>query len=118
MEKDVLSAVIETEKKIQERLRAEKAVSLEGLEKIKQDVEEGIKREEEKLKESYDRAIESGRAGVEGKDAEIVKGAKTAAERLSGIDEETLKGIIMSRLSAIIPREGGLETTDSSGCGL
>lgn len=107
MEKDILGKVIEVEKEIQERLRLEKSKSKEWLEGVKREVEEEIAREEERLKGTYNKAVEDARADAEKNASEIFRDAATLAERCHQISDETLKQIIMRHIITILPEEYG-----------
>lgn len=103
MEKDILSRVIEVEKEIQERLRAEKERSVEWLEKVKREAEEAVASDEERLKESFENAKVCSAAGADRKAAEILRKAAEEEERISAISDETLGRIIMKHLALILP---------------
>ncbi len=105
-EKDILSKVITVEKEIQERLMLEKGKSMEWLEHVIKDSEETVCREERGLRESFESARTSSKVDAERRAAEILKEAEEEVERISGIDEVILNGIVMKHLALILPSDG------------
>ena len=105
MEKDILSRVIEVEKEIQEKLREEKGKSLEWLEGVKREAEEELAREEERLREYYQKTLDDTGAVAEKQAAELLRDSVLQAERLSGISDEILGRILLKYLPRILPEE-------------
>jgi len=104
-EKDILSKVIGVEKEIQDRLMVEKERSLEWLEKVKKEAEEGVSAEEEGVRGSFESAEVASGNDAEKKTTEILKEANAEAERISGISDETLGRILMRHVAFILPSD-------------
>jgi predicted adenine nucleotide alpha hydrolase (AANH) superfamily ATPase len=103
MEEDILSKVIEVEKEIQKGLETEKVKAQEWLEKIKKESEEEIMKEEYRLKEAFESALEESGAYAERKSSEVLSEAVLLAERLKSMPDETLSEIITRHIMKILP---------------
>ena len=103
MERDILSQVIEAEKKIQQCLDLEKIKARQWLERVKKECEEEFIREEKNIKESLERsAAEAAReAGVKASGA--VSRATDDAERLGRLQPEVLSKIVAKQIAGILP---------------
>jgi len=100
---DVLGRIIEVEKEIQTSLDKERMKSQEWIEKVRADASEEILREEEMLKEAFQRAIMESKLEGERKAHEIVIKASQMAERLKGISDDDLSRILMKHMVRILP---------------
>lgn len=103
MEKDILTAIVEVEKEIRERLAAERSSAEARLEQLRRDGEEEVSREEERLKIELHNRLAAAKAEVEKRAAVLVGDASAQAEKLAGLDEETLRRHIMRHLTRIAP---------------
>ncbi len=103
MEEDILSGIIEVEKEIQKRLEIEKNKSQEWLEKVKRDAEKEVLTEKTRLKESFNKTEKDAKFNAGKKASETLKNARAESEKLEGLREETLKGIILKHITRILP---------------
>jgi len=103
MEKDILAGVIEVEAEIKRRLEAERKKAGEWLGKEKKDIEEEAVREENRLRQDFQAALETKRRDAEKKALEILHAARSRADRLENITDEALRGIISKYIIRIIP---------------
>jgi hypothetical protein len=105
MEKDILSAIVEVEEEIQERLIAEERDAGTMLCSIGQELEKELKQEEGRLAETVQQAVAAARADAQERAAAIVHRAATLAEQLAGLDDGALEPSIMRHLVRIMPGE-------------
>jgi hypothetical protein len=103
MEKDILAGVIEVEAEIKRRLEAERKKAGEWLEKEKKEIEEETVREENRLKQDSQGALETKTRDAEKTALEILNAARSRAGSLENITDEALKGIISKYIIRIIP---------------
>lgn len=108
MEKDILSRVIEVEREIQEKLREEKSKAMAWLEEVKKEAEEEIAREEERLKEYYEKTAADADAYAGKQAAELLRDSALEAERLAGISDETLTGMVLKYIPGILPADSSV----------
>ncbi|MBF0559317.1 MAG: hypothetical protein HQL08_11115 [Nitrospirae bacterium] len=106
MESDMLRDVIAVESDIQKNLDLEKKRVCEWLDKVRNDAEEEIVREEERVREELARSIVGAKAEAEAEAAEIVEKAVARAGILKGLGSESLKDIALKRITRILP--GGI----------
>jgi len=103
MEKDILGKIIAVERDIQERLLAEERNAGTMLCSLRQDLEEEVRKEEERLAAARRDAEASARAEVQKRAAAMVNLATVRAEKLAGLDDSTLERCIMGQLVRILP---------------
>jgi hypothetical protein len=103
MEKDILSQVIEAEKKIQQCLDLEKIKAREWLECVKKEYEEEFIREDRNIKESLEKSTIEAAREAEVKAAGTLSQATAAAERLGRVQAETLSRIVAKQIAGILP---------------
>ena len=105
MEKDVLGAILEVEREIQERLVAEQSGAWTMLEGLRQELDAETGREEERLTTVRRNAESAARAEAEKQAALIAHRAAAEADRLAGLDDGALERCIMRHLVRIMPGE-------------
>jgi cell division septum initiation protein DivIVA len=105
MEKDVLSAILEVEREIQERLVAEQRSAWTMLDRLRQELEAEAGREEERLAAARLSAESAARGKAQEQAALIASRASADADRLAGLDDGALEPCIMRHLVRIIPGE-------------
>ena len=105
MEKDILSAIIEVEGDIQERLVAEERSAGAMLCGLRQELADEATREGERLAEAVQLAVAAARMAAEEQAAAIVHRATRRAEQLAGLDDKVLERYIMQHLVRIMPGE-------------
>lgn len=117
MEHDILSRVLEVEKEIQEKLREEKARSLERIEKLRREAEEEIAREEERIKGWCREALGEARLAAEREAAELVRNSALQSGRLAALGDEVLSGIVLNYVRRIVSAEhaAGPDPEEASG---
>ena len=98
-----MARVISVEKEIQACLETEKTRAREWLEAVRKETEEEYTRAEELIREASRGSAEQARDEATARAKNIVSEAKTRAERLLNLSDETLRGIIMRRLNMILP---------------
>ena len=103
MDKDVLATVIETEKEIEERLEREKEKAAQWFENVRNEIEAETAAEIRKLDESQRAAVAAAREAAEKRASVIVQKAQELSRRLSEINDETLKRIIVGLIDRIRP---------------
>jgi len=103
--KDILNRIIEVENEIRGRLEIEKRKAIEWVEKVKKDAEEEVEREEEGLKDSFNKAEADAKAEAERKAAETLESVTKWAEGLGKLNDETLKEVIMRHIIKVLPGE-------------
>ena len=106
MEKDILSAIVEVEKEIQEQLIAEERDAGAMLCRIGQELLDEAEREEKRLAETHQAARAAAKAKAQEQAAAIVQRAATRCEHLLSYDDEALERCIMRHLFRIMPGEG------------
>ncbi len=105
MEKDVLSAIMEVEEEIQERLVAEQRNAGAELCRLGREIEDETRREEAELTAAMEQAVAAAREMAREQGAAIVLEAETRAARMTGLGDETLEPLIMRHLVRILPGE-------------
>ncbi len=103
MEKDILSAIVEVENDIQERLVAEQQHAGAELCRLGQELADETRREEERMAAALEQAVAA--AGIEARKraAAIVHDAETEAMRLATLTDGALEEHIMGYLHRILP---------------
>lgn len=103
MGSDILSEVITAERRIQERLDAEKRKSLLLISEAVKEAEEEIGREEGKLRRALSEAIEEARKNAE-KEADAIRDkALGLSRRLAGMEDRRLREILRVHLTKLLP---------------
>ena len=102
MDKGILNEVIDAEKDIQACIEVEQTRLQEMLERVQREAEESVTAAERELSASRDRELETIRQEAEAKARKIVEHASGRVERLGRVDDGTLTGIIMKRISRIL----------------
>ncbi len=106
MENDILSAIVEVEREIQERLAAEERTAEEMLDRLRRELADGAQRDEERLAAEVRQAVAAAADETRERAAAIVRDAASRAERLAGLDDEPLERCVMKHLARILPGEG------------
>ena len=105
MEDDILTTIIAEEREIEERLAAERRQVEENLARLKYDLAEEARREEERLAAAGQHAIASARAKAGEEAAAIVRRAADSGKQLACLDDAVLEGIIMRHLPRMLPEQ-------------
>ena len=104
MEKDTLHDIILIEREIRERLGQEQRKADESLAEVRRNCTDEFAREEARLQEELAAAVTAARLSDARKRADtIVAEAQARTERLDGLDDEYLKGLIRGELFSIVP---------------
>lgn len=103
MGKDILHEIIAVETDIQRNIELEKEKTNELMEKVKRDAEDEVAREEDRLKESGDQTLKEAMADAEKKASGIIEKAVSMSGILKRFDSESLREIIMERITRILP---------------
>ena len=105
MDKDILDAILEVEREIQERLVAEQRGAWAMLEELRQELDAEAGREEERLTAARRNAETVARAEAQEQASLIAHRAAAEADRLAGLDDKALELCIMRHLVRLIPGE-------------
>lgn len=105
MGSDMLAKILEAEREIQTKIDTARKTGEERIHKLKEAGEEKILQEESRIHAQGKRALEETVLPVRQKASAILEEATRKAERLSGLDDETLKEIIMKHIVRILPGE-------------
>ena len=103
MDTNVLSEVVAVEREIQRCIEIERVKSREWIEKIKEESQEELLREQEKIHETLRNARDEARKKAESEAAVVVKDALAKAEVIQKLKDEDLTRIIEKRLTKILP---------------
>ena len=103
MDNDVLGMVISVEKEIQSCLEAEKVRSLEWLEGINKSSEEEFAQEEAHIREDFLKSAAEAKNVAMAKAELIIRDAEEKAGRFLSLSDETLTGIIMQKITKVLP---------------
>ncbi len=103
MEKDILTAIVEVETEIRERLAAERSEAEARLERLRREGDEELSREEERLEIELKGALAAAGRDAESRGAALVGDAAAWAERLAGLADEAMLRQIMRHLARIVP---------------
>jgi uncharacterized protein YbjQ (UPF0145 family) len=103
MEKGVIHAIIEVEKEIQKKIKAEELRSRNKIEKVRKEIDGFITGEEERLKEELKRAIEAAGEEAERNAEKMVADAVALAAQIEGLDDKALEKIILKHINRILP---------------
>ncbi len=114
MNDDILTDIIAVEKEIRERLDAEREHAAAWLAEVRTGLEEGYRREEERLREELERALAAARSEAELESARLVAEATAQADRLTGIEDETLLQALDKHLVGLRPGDGDDRQNDES----
>lgn len=104
MGNDILRAIIEVEREIQERLLEEQRQSDERLAQLRLKCAEEVAREEARLQEELAKTVDTA-GGGEAKEraATVLAAAGAQAERLGRLDDASLRELIKREISCIAP---------------
>ena len=102
MDKDILIEVVEAEKEIQRCIESEQARLQEWLAKVRHEAEESVAREEQTTRASMTSALDAAKSAAEERANRVVSDAAAHAGRIQSLDDGTLTGIILKRLSRIL----------------
>ena len=104
MGNDILRAIVEVEREIQERLLAEQRQSDERLTQLRLKCAEEAAREEARLQEELAKTADAA-GGMEAKEraAAVLAAASAQAERLGRLDDAGLRELIKAEISYIVP---------------
>jgi hypothetical protein len=104
MEKDTLSAIIQIEREIRERLTQEQRKAEESLAEVLRNCNDEVAREEARLQGDLAAAVTAAGLRDARKRADtLVTEALAQAERLAGLDDERLKRLIRGELPRLVP---------------
>lgn len=95
--------IIAAEKEMQEYIESESVALQNWLEEVKEESKQHLIEEEEKIKQSFHKAVKEAIHRAEGEASEIVHDAMVRGERLEKLDNETLTRMIMKHLNRILP---------------
>ena len=115
MEEDVLSAVMEVEREIQERLEAERRKSREWLERVRAEAGRALAGSEERFKKSSEKAVADALSEAESRAADLLSRATREAERLVHLDDDAMRKIMAQYLPRILPGEHEHDRQDVKG---
>ncbi len=114
MEEDILSAILGTEKEIEELVGTEREKTAQWLESEKRAIEREMEAEARKLRDSLDANVEEARKAAEKRAAAIVEQAAEQRRLLSELDDGTLERIISEHIARILPgRDHDIEDVQS-----
>jgi vacuolar-type H+-ATPase subunit H len=102
-EKDILGEVIEVEREIQERLKAEKEKASKWLEEEKRKDKEREEEERKRLDEALRRDISDAEAEARRKADDVLENAEKLAERLGALGDEALGPLVLRHIERILP---------------
>lgn len=105
MEKDILSEVVEIERKIKERLLIEESKSKEWLDSVRGEGKKEVLAEESLLKESMERGITEAQAQARIRADEMINRTNAIKENLERLTDEELKVILRKYIPAILGEE-------------
>jgi hypothetical protein len=103
MEKDVLAAVIEIEKEIEERLESERRKISRWLDNAKKEIEAELAAEAGHLEDSIGAAVSAARETAEKRTSAMLLEMEEQSRRMSGTGDETLSRIIAEHIGRILP---------------
>ncbi len=115
MEEDVLSAVMEVEREIQDRLEAEKRKSREWLERVRAEAGRALAGSEERFKKSSEEAVADAVTDAESRAADLLSRATREAELLVDLSDEAMRKIMERYLPRILPGEHEHDRQDVKG---
>lgn len=100
---DILREIIGMEREIRERVERERRECEEWLHRVRNEADEAVGREEARLREEHEAAVETAK-GAAGRGAEeAVDNASAYAARLDGMGDDILQAILMGHLAGIGP---------------
>jgi vacuolar-type H+-ATPase subunit H len=105
MEDSILAKIIQTEGEIQAKIEAARKRCAEQIQRLKEDAEERIVREESRIREQCRRSLEEAGLPAQQKATAILEAASRQTEKLRQLDDEPLKQIIMKHIMRILPGE-------------
>ncbi len=114
MEKDILTAIIETEKEIQESLERERHKSVMWLENAKKEIEAVIAAEELELEESCRKGVADARENARGRADALLRDVVEKCRRLTELSDEKLICLLMEHIGRIRP-ENNRDSQDVEG---
>lgn len=100
---DVLDKVLEAEQEIQAALAAEKENIRSMLDAVRSEAEACIAEEEARLKTWFKAEISAAESRAEAEARAIADSAAKEAERIGGIDDDTISRIIYKYIQRILP---------------
>ena len=103
MKDEILSAVVEVEKEIAEKIAGEKERASEQLKQLREETEREISGEEEKLRHALERSVSEAGAKAKIKASRILEEAEAHAAALTRISDEALKDILRKHIVRILP---------------
>lgn len=102
MDKDILTEVIEAEKKIQQCIEDEQAKLKTWLDQVMRESSEAVAREENNDRELLTRALEDAKRSGEAMAKKVVDDAAARASRIEKLDDGKLTGVILKRMPGIL----------------
>ncbi len=103
MEKDILSAIVDVEEEIQERLVAEQRRAGAELCELAQELAKKASQQEELLAAAMEQAVAAARIEAQKRATAIVHHAEMRAEQLAGLSDGALEQFVMRHLDRILP---------------
>ena len=105
MEEDLLQAVIEVEKAIQQSIEAEKKKAADWLESIRISLSQELKEKKQQLLGDYDQSLEETCHLTRNKAEKEISEVNQMAEYLQNLPEKYLLEVINEYLLLILPKE-------------
>jgi vacuolar-type H+-ATPase subunit H len=103
MKDEILSAVVEVEKEIVEKIAGEKKRTTEHLKQLREETEREISVEEERLRHALERSVSEACVKAKIKASRILEEAESDAAALTRISDEALKDILRKHIVRILP---------------
>ena len=103
MEKGAIHAIIEVEKDIQKKIKAEERKSRETIEKLRKETESHVNKEEQRFHQELERAIDAARQEAVKKAEKMVEDAAVRATHIEGLDDNTLKKVLLKYIHRLLP---------------
>ena len=103
METDILNAVIQAEREIQQKLEGEQKKAREWLQSVRTETDQALLAEEARLKALLEEAVTDAKAQAERRAEELVASAVRTAKALGAMSEEALRGLVERALIRILP---------------
>jgi len=103
MGQDTLSAIMEVEGEIQERLVAEQRQGGDMLCRLREELAEEVRMEQERLTAASVQAMADARTAAQERGSAMVREAEERVHRLEILDDALLERFILRHLSGILP---------------
>jgi vacuolar-type H+-ATPase subunit H len=103
VEREILDAILEAERRITERLGEEERKKRAWLEKVRKEVETKEKAAGEKLRREYEEALEEARKEAERGAGRLVREAEERARALRELDDGVFREVVRRHITRISP---------------